>query len=125
MNTTPHPELHRTLIPINDAIDSLDTTCPTRIFGSPGIVMSHVCVDITFVPSGRLIVSGRTARSRFLHGVPSMMKIEVAPVSAIACDAAIAIAFWYCGFGAPNISLAIASIVLLVVRSARPESDSM
>ena len=76
-------------MPINDAMDSLGTTCPTRTFGSPGIVMSYVCVDITFVPSGRLIVSGRTARHRFLHGVPSMMKIEVAPISAIACNDAI------------------------------------
>ena len=67
------------------------------------------------MPSSRLIVSGRTARRRFLHGVPSTMKIDVAPVSAIACDAVIAIAFRYCGFGAPNISLAVAAIDLLVV----------
>ena len=77
--------------------------------------MSHVCVDCTFVLSGRLMVSGHMAGRRFLHGVPSMKNIEVAPVSAIACDAAMAIALRYCGFGAPNISLAVAAIVLLVV----------
>ena len=85
-------------MPINNAMDSLGTTCPTSTVGSPGIVMLHVCVDITFVPSGRLIVSGRTAGRRFLHGVPSIIKIEVTPVSAISCDAAMVIArLRYCG----------------------------
>ena len=100
---------------INNAIDNFGTTCPTSFIGNPGIVMSHVCVDFTFVLSGRLIVSGRTAGWRFLHGVPSMMNIKVAPVSAIASDAAMAIALRYCGFSAPNISLAVAAIDLLVV----------
>ena len=77
--------------------------------------MPHVCVDFTFVPSGRLIVSGRIAGWRFLHGVPSMMKIGVAHVSAITCDAAMAIALIYCGFGAPNSSRAVAAIDFLVV----------
>ena len=72
--------------------------------------MSHVCVDCTFVLSGKLMVSGGMAGRRFLHGVPSMMNIKVAPVSAIACDAAMAIALRYCGVGAPNISLAFAAI---------------
>ena len=104
VNNTLHPALHRTLMPINDAIDNFGTTCPTNTFGSPGIVMSHVCVDFTFVPSSRLMVSGRMASRRFSHGVPSMMNIEVAPVSAISCDAAMAIALRYCGFSAPNSS---------------------
>ena len=47
VNKTLHPALHRTLMPINDAMESLGTTCPTCTFGSPGIVMSHVCVDFT------------------------------------------------------------------------------
>ena len=115
VNNTLHPASHKTLIPINNAMDSLGTTCPTSTFGSPGIIMSHVCVDITFVPSGRLMVSGCTARRKFLHGVPSMMKIEVAPVSAIACNAAMAIALRYCGFGAPNNCLAVAAIVVLAL----------
>jgi hypothetical protein len=115
VNSTLHPALHRTLIPINDAIVNLGTTCPTSTFGRPGIVMSHVCVDLTFVPSGRLMVSGRMAGRKFLHGVPSMMKIEVAPVSAIACDAAMAIALRYCGFGAPNNCFAAVAIVVPLV----------
>ncbi len=115
VNNTLHPALHRTLIPINDAIVNLVTTCPTSTFGRPGIVMSHVCVDFTFVPSGRLMVSGRMVGRMFLHGVPSMMKIEVAPVSAIACYAAMTIALRYCGFGAPNNCCAVAAIVICFV----------
>ena len=115
VNTTLHPALHRTLMPINNGIDNFGTTCPTNTIGSPGIVMSHVCVDFTFVPSGRLIVSRRIAGWRFLHGVPSIMKIDVASVSAIACDAAMVIALRYFGFGAPNSSRAVAAIDLLVV----------
>jgi hypothetical protein len=113
VKTTSHPASHSTRMPINDAIDNFGTTCPTNTFGSPGIVMSHVCVDFTFDPSGRLIVSGRIAGCRLSHGVPSMMKIDVAPVSAIASDDAMAIALRYCGFGAPNISLAVAAIDLV------------
>jgi hypothetical protein len=44
-----------------------------------------------------------------------MIKIEVAPVSAIACDAAMAIPLRYCGFGAPNNCCAVAAIVVLLV----------
>ena len=74
-----------------------------------------MCVDFTFVLSGRLIVSGRIAGRRLSHGVPSMIKIDVAPVSAIACDVAMAIALRYCGFGAPNSSRDVDAISLLVV----------
>jgi len=110
VNRTLHPASHSTLILINDGMDNFGTTCPTNTFGSPGIVMSHVCVNITFVQSGRLIVSESMAGSRLLHGVSSMMKIEAAPVSAIACNAAMAIALRYCGFGAPNNWCAVAVI---------------
>jgi hypothetical protein len=115
VNNTLHPALHRILIPINNAIVNLGTIGPTSTFGRPGIVMSHVCVDFTFVSSGRLMVSERMAGRMFLHGVPSMMKIEVAPVSAIACDAAMAIALRYSGFGAPNNCCAVAAIVAPLV----------
>jgi hypothetical protein len=46
-----------------------------------------------------------------------MVKIEAAPVSNIACDAAMAIALRYCGFGAPNNCLAVAAIFVLVSAS--------
>jgi hypothetical protein len=55
--------------------------------------MSQMCVDVTLLPSGKLIVIGLLDLRRFLTGVPFIMKIDVAPVSAIACDLAIVIAF--------------------------------
>jgi hypothetical protein len=66
VNNTLHPASHRTLILLNDGIVNLGTTCPTSTFGRPGIVMSHVCVDFTFVPSSRLMVSGRMDGRMFL-----------------------------------------------------------
>ena len=45
-----------------------------------------MCVDLTFVPSGKLIDSGLVATRLLSTGVPSMMNIAVAPVSAMACD---------------------------------------
>ena len=51
VNTTVHPALHRTRMPINDAIVNLGTMCPVKIVGRPGIVMSHMCVDFTLLPS--------------------------------------------------------------------------
>ena len=54
--------------------------------------MSQMCVNVTLLPSGKLIVIGLSALRRFLMGVPFIMKIDVAPVSAIAFDLAIVIA---------------------------------
>ena len=102
-------------MPIDNVIDNFGTTCTTSTVGRPGIVMSHICVDGTFVPSSRLMVSGRVAGRRFLQGVTSMMKIEVAPVYAIACNAVMLIALRYCLFGAPNNCRAVAAIVVPVV----------
>ena len=81
---TVHPASHSTRTPINDAIDRLGTMCPVSISGSPGIVMSQQCVDLIFVPSGRLMVSGFVAIRLFSTGVTSMMKMAVAPVPIIA-----------------------------------------
>jgi hypothetical protein len=55
---TVHPALHSTLIPNKDAIFIPGTICPVITVGRPGILMLHVCVDNTFLPSGRLIVMG-------------------------------------------------------------------
>jgi hypothetical protein len=60
--------------------------------------MSQMCVDDTLLPSGKLIVIGLFVVRRFLTGVPFMMNIEVAPVSAIACVGAIVIAFAHSNF---------------------------
>jgi hypothetical protein len=71
------------------------------------MLMSQQCVDLIFDPSGRLIVSGFVATRLFSTGVPSMMKIAVAPVSMIACDI-------FCRLscpGAPKRARAVAAIV--------------
>ena len=85
------------------------TMCPVNVVGSPGISMSHMCVDLICLPSGRLIISGFIAGRLFFTSAPSITKIDVAPVSAIASDVAIVIAFRYCVEGLPNILLAIAA----------------
>ena len=51
-----------------------------------------------------------------------MMKIKGSPVSAIACDAAIAIALRYCGFGAPNNCCDVAAIDVPLVSVSCPLS---
>jgi hypothetical protein len=45
----------------------------------------------------------------FLTGVPSIMNMDVAPVSAIACDVAIVIPLKYWEVGAPNRCHAVAT----------------
>jgi hypothetical protein len=102
VNIASHLALHSTLIQTKDVMDSFGTTCPTKTVGSPGMVMSHVCAVLTLLPSGIFMVSGWIAGWRFKTGMPSITKIEVAPVSAIPCDVAIHIALRYCGKGAQN-----------------------
>jgi hypothetical protein len=80
-------------IPISDAMVIPGTMCPVNTVGRPSIVMLQMCVDVTLLPSGKLIVIGLLALRRFLTGVPFIMKINVAPVSAIAFDVAFVIAF--------------------------------
>ena len=96
LNVTVHPASHNTLIPISDATVRLGTMWPVSTVGRPGIVMSHSCVDFTFVPSGRLMVSGCCATRLLFTGALSMTKIAVAPVSAIACDLSIPIFGFLC-----------------------------
>ena len=69
------------------------TMYPINTIGRPGIFMSHMCVYVTLLTSGKLIVIGLFVVRRFMTGVPFMMNIEIAPVSAIACIGAIVIAF--------------------------------
>ena len=91
--------------PISEAIERLGTMCPVSTTGSPGIVTSQQCVDLIFEPLGRLMVSGFVAILLLSTGVPSMIKIAVAPVSMIACDN-------FCRLsclGAPNSARAVAA----------------
>ena len=72
------------------------------------MVMSQQCVDLIFVQSGRLMVSGFVAICLFFStGMPSMMKMAVAPVSIIVCVI-------FCKHscpGAPKRARAVAAIV--------------
>ena len=74
------------------------TMDPVNTIGRPGIFMSHMCVDVTLLPSGKLIVIGLFVVRMFLTSVPFMMNIEVAPVLAIASVEAIVIAFAHSNF---------------------------
>jgi hypothetical protein len=96
-------------MPIKDAIDNLGTIRPVKTMGRPGIVMSHRCVDLTWLPSGKMIINCFIAGQMFLMGVPSIMNMGIAPVSAIACDVAIVIASRYWGEGAPYRCHAVAT----------------
>ncbi len=69
---------------------------PVKITGNPGIFMSHTCVDLIFLPSERLTVSGFFANLLFSTSTPSITKMDVALVSATARFIAIVIALRYC-----------------------------
>ena len=83
---TLHPALHRMGIPKSDAVVMSGMICPVSTLGSPGITMSHMCVDLILQPSGSLTVMGFVALRLFWHGAPFVKKKEVAPVSAMASD---------------------------------------
>ncbi len=95
MCSTLHPALHRTGIPMRVALVMPSTMWPINVVGRPGMLMSQMCPDETLLPSVKLIVMGVTTHWRFLTGVHFIIKIDVAPVSAMACNAAIAITFAY------------------------------
>ena len=80
-------------MPSSDATERCGTMCPIKLVGRPGILISHVCDECTLRPSGKRIVNGRTATCLFSTSTPSITKMDVAPVSAMACDVAIVNAF--------------------------------
>ncbi len=82
--TTLHPTLHRGRIPMSKAVFSAGMMCPVSVVGNPGIVMSHTCVDFTFLPSGRFTVRDFDATRLFTTSTPSITKMDIAPVSATA-----------------------------------------
>ncbi len=92
LNTTMHPALHKTCIPSNDAIVMSGTMCPVNVMGRLGMFMSQMWVDVTLLPSDRLIWIGCAASHLFLVGMPSMTNTEVAPVSETTCIGFISIA---------------------------------
>ncbi len=86
---------------MSEAVLRSGMMCPVSVTGNPGIFMSHTCVNLTFLPSRRLTVRGFVANCLFATSTPSITKMEVAPVSAMAWFGAMVIALRYCGFGMP------------------------
>jgi hypothetical protein len=109
-NKTLQPGLHRGCIPMRNATVSDGTICLVSTVGQLGILMSHTCVDFTFLLPGKFIVRGDKAICVLSTSVPSIMKMEVAPVFAMAWLVVIVRAFKYCGMGLPNIACAIVTI---------------
>jgi hypothetical protein len=90
------------LMPINDVTVRRGTMCPVKTVGNLGMAMLQTCVDIICHPLGMLIFNGFSAGHLLKTSTPSMMKMEVAPVSAIAWVDAIVIAFRYSFVGLPH-----------------------
>ncbi len=76
---------------MRDATLSEGTICPINVRGRPQMFMSHTCVDLILEPSGKLIERGFNAMRWLATTAPSMMKMDVAPVSAMARLGAIVI----------------------------------
>ncbi len=84
--TTMHPTLHNGWIPKRKARARFGTMCPTNRLGMPGTTTSHMCVDCTWRPSGRLTDNGFLAGCLFTTGTPFCTKTDVTPVSAMPWD---------------------------------------
>ncbi len=98
-NVTLHPALQRGLMPTSEAIVNDGTICPVSVVGRPGMFISHTCVDWILLPSGKLIVRGDTTMRLLSTAAPSMMNMDIAPVSAIAWCLAIVRALINFGLG--------------------------
>ncbi len=84
-NVTVHPASVRTQIPNSEAIDRSGIMCPVSTVRSPSILMSYtMCVDTTIRPSANATFSGCVVGRLLTTGVPSIIKIWVAPESAMA-----------------------------------------
>ncbi len=84
-NTTMHPALHNRRIPKSKVIARCGMMWPTNGWGRPGTTTSHVWVDLTWQPLGRLTVSGLVAGCLFGTSTLSLTKTDVALVSGIPC----------------------------------------
>ena len=80
-----YPASHNTLIEIGDVCARPGTIYASfSSSGVPSMSRSHVCVDLSLDPSGRLIEIGFFAGCKLFTGLPGRKKITVAPASAIA-----------------------------------------
>jgi hypothetical protein len=71
------------------------TIWPVNTNGNPGMMMSHMCVDVIFLPSGMLMLKGLLVQRLFTTLVPSTMNMDFTPVFAKAWVEAIVIVFKY------------------------------
>jgi hypothetical protein len=81
---------------MKDRIVNDGTMCPVNTAKRPGILMSHTCVDWIFLQSSKLIVRGDAMTCLLSTLAPSMMNLEVVPLSVMAWLAAIVRVFEYC-----------------------------
>ena len=128
-NLTAHPAAVRTRIPNREAIDNSRTIWPKSGVGRPGIIISHICVDITLRPSAKAIFSGHVVCRRLWTGILSMFNIWVAPESAIASFNAIFIAAYphfgsLCGVIEENMLSCVLPCLCLCIRLASVLADS-
>jgi hypothetical protein len=104
---------------MSEAIDNDRSTCPVSVVGSPRMFISHTCVDWILLPSGKLIVRGDTAMRLLSMPAPSMMNMDVAPMSVIAWCFAIVRALITLGLG----FLAVQLEAITVAISSLPYDD--
>jgi len=89
---------------------------PVSVMGKPGIVMSQMCVNCTFVPSGRLIEMGFVARRLFYTGVLDITNTDAVPVSAIAWAGLMDMAFALCSMSGCNFLMDTFAAALMISR---------
>ncbi len=92
LNTTVHPISVKTRIPNSKAMDKSGLMCPVSVMGRPGMLTSHMCVDMMCLPSANMTFNGHVVPCLLCMGVPSIMKICVAPESAMASSIEVIIA---------------------------------
>ncbi len=97
--------------------------CPVKTIRNPGIMISQMWVDLTFCPSDMLIVKGLLVILLLTTSMPSIMKMEVALVSTIACVDAIVIPFRYWCDGWLNMLQAVAAIDCIKTKSNGGDVD--
>jgi hypothetical protein len=110
-------------MPSKDAIFISGTMCPINLCGKPGMSTSHMCVDIIFFPSGRLMCMGFVAMQMLLAGVPAITNIDMAPVLATTCVGAICIAFAWCSTAVVQFDVTIVILLLSVAQCVEARHD--
>ncbi len=83
-NFTSQPALAKMRVLKSKALFRSGMMWPVRVTGRPSMMISHSCVDVTACPSTRDTCNGFVVGRLLRTGMPSITKICVAPVSAMA-----------------------------------------